>query len=226
VSHDEAGNAGYDKDHPDPDFDHRTHRTLVVAVRGDPAVPITGLTRKYAEARCRFAFGVTIFSAGSPMFLFGEEVGFQKDFIDDDTLILQNREDLFGDRANPDLGQRLFQFWRDAILLRRSQATLRSRNIEILHVHDVNRILVFKRWDASGEFIVLASLNNTPFNTPGYIVNHPDIWGGSQWREIFNSDASSYNGDNIGNYGATLTAQPASLEAIIPANGVVLLQRV
>jgi 1,4-alpha-glucan branching enzyme len=223
VSHDEAGNAGVDNP---PGFDNHTHRTLVVAVRGDPAVSITGLTRKYAEARCRFAFGVTVFSAGTPMFLFGEEVGFQKDFIDKDELILQNREDLFGDRANPDRGQRLFQFWRDAILLRRNQATLQSRNISILHVHNANRVLVFKRWDASGEFIVLASLNNTPFNNPGYIVNHPDIWGGSQWHEIFNSDASIYNGDNVGNDGATLTAQPGSLQAVIPANGVVVLQRV
>jgi 1,4-alpha-glucan branching enzyme len=222
VSHDEAGNAGRD----DPNPDKRTHRTLVDAVRGDPAVAITGQTRHYAEARCRFAFGVTVFSAGTPMFLFGEEVGFQKDFIDDDQLVLENREDFLGYRGNSNLGQHLFQFWHDAILLSRNQSAFRSQNIEILHVHNANRVLVYKRWNQTQEFMVLSSLNNAPFNNPGYIVTHPDIWAGSQWREIFNSDASIYNGDNVGNNGSTLTAQPGSLQAVIPANGVVVLQRV
>ena len=39
--------------------------------------PTIGETRRYAEARCRFAFGCTVLSAGVPMFLFGEEVGFK-----------------------------------------------------------------------------------------------------------------------------------------------------
>ncbi len=222
VSHDEAGNAGRD----DPDPDKRTHRTLVDAVRADPAAAVTGLTRRYAEARCRFAFGVTVFSAGTPMFLFGEEAAFQKDFIAADRLVLANREDFLGNRADEDVGAGLFRFWRDAVLLRRNQAALRSRNITVLHVHNGNRVLVYKRWDQAQEFIVLASLNNAPFNNPGYVVNHPDIWGGSRWHEVFNSDAAAYHGDNVGNYGATLTAQPGSLQAVIPANGVVVLQRV
>ncbi len=176
VSHDEAGNAGRD----DPDPEKRTHRTLVDAVRGDPAVTITGLTRYYAEARCRFAFGVTVFSAGTPMFLFGEEVGFQKDFVCDDSLVLANREDFPGDRGDINLGQRLFQFWRDGILLRRNQPALRSPNIDILHVHNVNRVLVYRRWDQDHEFVVLSSLNNMPFNNPGYVVNHIPISGGAR----------------------------------------------
>ena len=35
-------------------------------------------TRRVAEARCRFAAGMTLMSAGVPMFLFGEEVGAEK----------------------------------------------------------------------------------------------------------------------------------------------------
>jgi len=37
---------------------------------------LLGATREYAEARCRFACGAL--SAGTPMFLFGEEVGAER----------------------------------------------------------------------------------------------------------------------------------------------------
>jgi 1,4-alpha-glucan branching enzyme len=57
-SHDEAGNG------------EETARTMVVAVNG---APLVGPTRRYAEARCRFAFGMAALSAGTPMFLMGEE---------------------------------------------------------------------------------------------------------------------------------------------------------
>lgn len=55
-SHDEAGNA------------EGTRRTVRTAVDDSPLV---GATRQYAEARCRFAFGMTVLSAGVPMFLMG-----------------------------------------------------------------------------------------------------------------------------------------------------------
>ena len=59
-SHDEAGNAA------------GTRRSIVVASNG---APLIGDTRRYAEARCRWAFGAAVLSAGTPMFLFGEEIG-------------------------------------------------------------------------------------------------------------------------------------------------------
>ncbi len=120
------------------------------------------LTRRYAEARCRFAVGVTLFSAGTPMVLFGEEVGCQKDFKYND--VLNNREDLFGYRRDEARGAFLFRFYADAIRLRLSRPALKSRNIKILHVHNANRVLAFKRWADGQEFLVLASLNNRPFN--------------------------------------------------------------
>ena len=69
--------------------------------------PLVGETRRYAEARCRFAFGATVLSAGTPMFLFGEEVGFEKDFLYNH--IFANREDLDGYRKTS--GQFLFAFY-------------------------------------------------------------------------------------------------------------------
>ena len=64
-NHDEAGN------------DANTERTIVTAVN---RAPLVGDTRKYAEARSRFAFGMAALSAGTPMFLMGEEIGAAKYF--------------------------------------------------------------------------------------------------------------------------------------------------
>jgi 1,4-alpha-glucan branching enzyme len=219
TSHDEAGNA--DKDNADRE--KRTHRTIVDAVRADPNGTISGVVRKYAEARCRFAAGVTLLSAGTPMILFGEEVGFQKDFKYNE--VISNREDFAAYRNDNARGAFLFRFYRDLIRLRLGNAGLRSRNIAILHVHNDNRVVVFKRWGGGQEFLVLASLNNKPFNNPNYVVQHPDLWGASRWREVFNSDSDNYRGGNVGNFGATFTAQPGRLEAVIPANGFVVLAR-
>ncbi len=156
------------------------------------------------------------------MLLFGEEVGCQKDFKYN--AVLPNREDLEGYRKADDRGKYLFRFYREAIALRLSRPGLRSRDIRILHMHNVNRVLAFKRWGADQEFLVLTSLNNAPFNRPSYIIEHPDI-PQVRWREIFNSDAAIYRGDNVGNVGATIPSQPGRFAAIIPANGVVVFKR-
>lgn len=54
------------------------------------------------------------------MFLFGEEVGAQKDFIYNN--IIGSREDLQMERNNA--GQRLFRFYRDMIRLRLDNESL------------------------------------------------------------------------------------------------------
>ncbi len=43
------------------------------------------------------------------------------------------------------------------------------------------------------------------------------------WKEIFNSDAAIYGGQNIGNRGATIRSNQGRLNVAIPANGFVLL---
>ncbi|MFO0956392.1 MAG: alpha-amylase family glycosyl hydrolase [Isosphaeraceae bacterium] len=204
-SHDEAGNS------------RGTKRSIVVAVNG---APLLDSTRRFAEARCRMAFAATALSAGTPMFLFGEEVGFEKDFLYD--RIFANREDLIGYRNGQ--GRHLFALYRDLILLRRARAGLRSRNIDVIHVHDGNRVLAWRRWGAGEEFLVLSSLNNRPFDA-GYTVASGSIPGGT-WREIFNTDAHRYGGDNVGNYGADIPTPGGSIHAVIPANGAIVLQRV
>ncbi len=204
-SHDEAGNA------------QGTKRTIVVAANG---APLVGPTRRYAEARCRFAFGATILSAGTPMFLFGEEVGFEKDFLYNH--IFANREDLDGYRKTS--GQFLFAFYRDLIRLRLASPGLRTRLIDILHVHDANRVLAWRRWGEGEDYLVLASLNNHPFRD-GYTIVNPRL-PDDRWREVFNSDSDRYGGDRVGNNGAVIPASGGALHAVIPANGFIVLKRV
>lgn len=205
-SHDEAGNG------------ELTDRTIAVAVDG---APLLGETRRFAEARCRFAAGVTLLSAGIPMFLFGEEVGSDKKFVYG--RVLENREDLVTVRDGS--GRFLFDFYKALIRLRLSRVGLRSHNIDVVLAHNDHRLLVFRRWGEGEEFLVVASLNNRPFDDPGYLFRAARIPTG-RWREIFNSDAAAFGGWNVGNAGATLTTEPGLLHCVVPANGFLVFERV
>jgi 1,4-alpha-glucan branching enzyme len=205
-SHDEAGNG------------HLTHRTIVVAVDG---APLFGATRRFAEARCRFAAAMTLLSAGIPLFLFGEEVGAERDFKYNE--VLKNREDLFALRMGS--GRFLFRYYQDLIRLRRDHAGLRSRDIEVVFVHNDHRLIGFRRRGGGEDFLVFGSLNNRPFNSTGYTFNDTRIPAG-RWREVFNGDAADYGGDNVGNAGATVDTPGGTFACVVPANGVIVFQRV
>jgi 1,4-alpha-glucan branching enzyme len=42
------------------------------------------------------------------------------------------------------------------------------------------------------------------------------------WREVCNSDAAIYGGQNIGNFGGTISSHGSQFAANIPANGFVV----
>jgi 1,4-alpha-glucan branching enzyme len=222
-SHDEAGNSGGGP-FLDPDWEptevgkqYTSERTIVVAAN---AAPLIGATRDYAEARCRFAYGMTVFSAGTPMFLFGEEVGAERRFKYNK--VLENREDYLGMRtAN---GQKLFEFYAAANRLRTRWPGLRSRNIAVVHTHNENRVISFVRWQDAETYLVIGTLSDIPY-TNGYHFQDNRIWDGA-WTEIFNSDSGQYGGANVGNCGATLRVNGGSINCNIPANGFVIFQRV
>lgn len=201
-SHDEAGNAG------------GTARTLVTAVNG---AALVGATRTAAEARARVCFGFSLFSAGTPMFFMGEEIGAQKQYTYDK--FKENREDILGERNGA--GKKLFCFYQELITLSRRLRSIRSRNIDILHAWNPNRVLAFKRWSGDEEVIIVASLNNAAFN--GYVIEK-DLLAipNARWKEVFNSDAAIYGGQNIGNGGATISSDQGRLNVVIPANGFVV----
>ncbi len=220
-SHDEAGNsegpfhdAGWDE--KDQSKHYTSHRNIVVSVN---AAPLVGDTRRYAEARSRFAWGVTALSAGVPMTLFGEEVGSIKRFKYN--AVLGNKEDIIG-MAGGD-GAKLYRFYSELNGLRAAQPALRSRNLDVVHVHNDNRVLAFKRWDDKQSFLIVASLSDRPYAN-GYTIRCERIESGG-WIEVFNSDSLLYGGDNIGNYGAILSADGGTITPTIPANGFVVLSR-
>jgi 1,4-alpha-glucan branching enzyme len=205
-SHDEAGNAG------------GTARTIVVAVND---APLIGDTRRWAEARSRVCCGLSLLSAGTPMFFMGEEIGAQKRYTYDG--FVNAREDILGERSGS--GRGLFRFYQDLITLSRRFRSLRSQNIDILHQSNTNRVIAFKRWVGSEAIIVVASLNDEPFAN-GYLVEK-DLVGipDGGWKEILNSDSASYGGSNVGNLGGVLVSSGGRLNAVIPAAALVVFAR-
>jgi 1,4-alpha-glucan branching enzyme len=205
-SHDEAGNAG------------GTERTMVTAING---AQLDDVTRSAAEARCRVCFGLSLFSAGTPMFFMGEEIGAQKPYTYNN--FLPNREDILGERTGN--GKFLFRFYQEIIGLSRRLNSIRSNNIDILHQSNANRVIAFKRWSGGEEVIIVASFNNAAFDNGYVIAKDPLAIPDAVWKEVFNSDAAIYGGQNMGNGGRTLVSSQASINPVIPANGFVVFVR-
>ena len=174
--HDQAGNASYRED----DRVVYSARTIQTAVNGK----LDG-DRGWAEARCRVVCGLTVLAPGIPMFFMGEEVGAKEPYRYNDWLY--HREDFQVLRATS--GGKLFEFYRDVIRLHRRYDALRSPHIEVLHAHDANRVLVFRRWLAHQEFLVFASFSNTPF-ADGYRISHSGLHHGV-FVEVLNSDSAA-----------------------------------
>jgi 1,4-alpha-glucan branching enzyme len=83
-------------------------------------------------------------------------------------------------------------------------------------------VIAFKRWSADEQAIVVASFNNNPFAN-GYVIEK-DLAGipDAGWKEIFNSDAAIYGGQNVGNYGAAIGSAQGRIAVRIPANGLMV----
>jgi 1,4-alpha-glucan branching enzyme len=205
-SHDEAGN------------DAGTQRTIVCAVN---AAPLIGATRDYAEARSRVAFALSLLSAGTPMFLMGEEIGAQQPYRYND--FMNHREALTADRAG--VGARLFRYYQDVIGFSRSHPATRSQAIDIIHAIGANRLIAFTRVAGADHLLVIASLRNQPF-LDGYVIQtDPSRLPDGLWRELFNSDATAYGGQGLGNFGSDIPASGGRFQALVPANGVLVLQK-
>ena len=206
-SHDEAGNA------------ENSGRTIVVAVNG---APLVGDTRRYAEARVRFAAGMTLAAApATPMFFMGEEVGASQPYRYDDVQAgRETRENYYALRDGA--GANLFRFYADVIRSRLAHPSLRSHDCDILHANDENRVIAVRRRGAGEEAIVIGSLNNSAFSN-GYRIEDWRISDAS-WREVFNSDASQYGGGGLLN-GGHITSTGGAITVDIPANSVLVLQR-
>jgi 1,4-alpha-glucan branching enzyme len=206
-SHDEAGN------------DPGTERTIVTAVN---SAPLFGATRPYAEGRCRFAFGMAALSAGTAMFFMGEEIGAAKPFTVG--TFAANKEDLIGQRTGN--GQFLFRFYQDLIRFVLGNSAARSNALDVIYTHNDNRVIAFTRTAPGENLLVLASLNDSPFGSGYAIATDPTRLLAGGWREVFNSDATIYGGANVGNGGTALPVNNGQINAIIPAHGFVIFEKV
>jgi 1,4-alpha-glucan branching enzyme len=127
---------------------------MVVAVNG---APLFDATRSAAEARSRLSFGLSLLSAGTPMFFIGEEIGAQKQYTFNN--FLSNREDILGETTGN--GKALFRFYRDLISLSRRLRSIRSHNVDTLHQSNGNRVIAFKRWSGDEQVIIRSTRTKT-----------------------------------------------------------------
>jgi len=165
--------------------------------------------------------GLSILSAATPMFFMGEEIVAQKAYRFDN--VDDSKEDLFGERAGN--GAWMFRFYQDLIRLRRGNAAVRSRAIDIVHADDASRVIAFTRIAGQGEVLVVACFNNQPF-LDGYVIATDSArLSSGWWQETFNSDSALYGGDDVGNYGEAVPASDGRLELRLPANGFLVLQK-
>lgn len=208
-SHDEAGNSH--------GVGWRSARTIMVA---SGRAPLIGETRRWAEARARVAAALTLLSGGVPMFFMGEEVGCCEPYRYED--FMQHREDIIGLKQMEGAG--LFCFYRDLLALRRRVDALRGGEVKVLHVHDVNRVLVFKRSRDEHHVLIFASLAEHPY-PEGYRIQSDALPSGS-WQEVLNSDGAAYGGWNVGNFGGVRSSGSGRLEVAVPSCGVVVFEKV
>lgn len=202
-SHDESGNSEH------------SARNIQVAVNG----MLFDNTRAWGEARCRVVAGITLLSAGTPMFFMGEEVCAGKPYRHDD--FLDNREDYEALRGGA--GAAMFLFYRDVIRLRKENAALRSPCIDILKIHNALRLLAWRRWHADREFVVVASLSNKALDS-GFTFAHRNVKG-KIWQEVLNSDSVIYGGSGLVN-AAPIDAADGGMNVLVPANSLLVFARI
>jgi 1,4-alpha-glucan branching enzyme len=148
----------------------------------------------------------------------GEEVGCINPYRFDD--VLKNREDFNGLRQGE--GAKLFSCFSALLRLRRTEHALRAGASRMLFADDASRVLAFQRRNDEDEFVVVGTLSNSAF--PEYVVSHPGF-GDARWREVFNSDDERFGGSGLNN-GAGVGSQGGALRFTLPANSVVVFQRV
>ncbi|HVM97105.1 MAG TPA: 1,4-alpha-glucan branching enzyme, partial [Candidatus Acidoferrales bacterium] len=121
---------------------------------------------------------------------------------------------------------------RDLNRLYRSEPALHqldceSGGFEWIDCHDSDgSTLAYLRRNDAGDAVVVAC-NFTPVPRHGYKIGAPT---GSYWRELLNSDSSSYGGSNLGNGGGVLAEEapmhgrPYCLTITLPPLAIVLFK--
>lgn len=184
----------------------------------------------YARSRARFANGILLTAPGIPMLFMGQEFLEDKRWSDNpdhskDSLIWWEGLEM-GDKSMTDH----LRFMQDLLKLRKEHPALRSNNINVIHVHNDNRVIVYHRWaeNAVDDVIIVGSLNESTLYD--YQIGLP---AAGEWKEIFNSDVYDnwVNPWCIGNKGKItaycppVSGMPFSSKIVIPANSILIFER-
>jgi 1,4-alpha-glucan branching enzyme len=153
--------------------------------------------QKLANLRAYFTFMWT--HPGKKLLFMGGEIGQPREWNHDSELEWW----LLDDPAHAGL-QRLV---RDVNHLYRDVAALHEGDAEawgfswILSDAAAESVFAYLRRDRSGKAVVVV-LNGTPLVRDEYRIGVPES---GTWTELLNSDAASYGGSNVGNFGAVQT---------------------
>jgi 1,4-alpha-glucan branching enzyme len=181
-----------------------------------------------ARAKARSGAALTLLGPGIPMLWQGEEFLANNDFKHGLTSSWgQDTDWIDGDEAAKSsevskARQGHHQTYKDLIALRRSSDAFLPRSpIHRVMTHNADQVVAFERKGPSGDaFVVITHLDDQ--TKENYQVPLPE----GNWKEVFNTDAEVYGGNNVGNGGGVVTSrpgQPASLT--LPAGGTLVLKK-
>jgi maltooligosyltrehalose trehalohydrolase len=112
-----------------------------------------------------------------------------------------------------------FHFFKDAIALRNSSNAFRAdAEVNRVYTHNDDSVMAFTRKFGNEEYLIVGSLNRQ--NLEGYDMPLPP----GNWKEVLNSDAGAYGGNNFGNFGATLNGG-GTTKVNIPSAGYVVFKK-
>ena len=101
-----------------------------------------------------------------------------------------------------------------------------ARTIDVVHRHNDNRVIAFTRGAPARQLLIVASLNDAPFDH-GYV-----FWdglfaaaGGRLAGDLQQRRRRSTGAADVGNGGGTLQVNGGVINAVIPANGFVVLRK-
>src|SRR3954454_9018763 len=160
-----------------------------VAALGDPG----GARSWWGMSRARVATGLLLAAPGVPMLFMGQEFLEDKQWSDNpanDSGLMVWWDGLDGG-IDREMTYHL-QFVQAACRVRKEQPALRGERLNVVHVHNDNRVLAFHRWlEGEGrDVMVVVSLNES--TQYGYEIGFP---AAGRWREILNSE---FHGANNG----------------------------
>ena len=159
----------------------------------------------------------------------------------EDKFWLDSRNDLLVywdglDGPDPRLHQKQMsdqhRFTRDLMWLRRRHPALMGEGIQVVHIHNDNRVIAFQRWlpGIGRDVMVIVSLNETTFYDHSYRIGFP---ASGQWYEVFNSDVYDTwvnpevqgNGGGIVADGPPWNNMPTSANITLPAISILVFAR-